>query len=42
MPAFGKTFTNSEIAQLSNYVVFQFGGKHGKATAEMVADQRKN
>jgi mono/diheme cytochrome c family protein len=42
MPSFGAAFTDAEIAQLSNYVIFQFGGKQGKVTADMVAAQRKN
>jgi mono/diheme cytochrome c family protein len=42
MPAFGAALTDAEIAQLSNYVLFQFGGKQGKVTAEMVAAQRNN
>ncbi|MET0321243.1 MAG: cytochrome c [Duganella sp.] len=42
MPSFGAAFTDAEIAQLSNYVLYQFGGKQGKVTAEMVARQRKN
>jgi mono/diheme cytochrome c family protein len=42
MPSFGAAFTDAEIAQLSNYVVYQFGGKQGSVTAEMVARQRKN
>ncbi|MRX07742.1 c-type cytochrome [Pseudoduganella sp. FT25W] len=42
MPAFHAAFTDAEIAQLSNYVLFQFGGKRGNVTAQMVADQRKN
>jgi mono/diheme cytochrome c family protein len=41
MPAFS-TLTDAEIAQLSNYVIFQFGGKQGKVTAEAVAAQRKD
>lgn len=42
MPAFKAAFTDNEIAQLSNYVIFQFGGKQGKVTAKTVAEQRKN
>ncbi len=41
MPSFA-SFTDDEIAQLSNYVIFQFGGKPGKVTPETVAAQRKN
>lgn len=42
MPPFRATFSDTEIAQLSNYVIFQFGGKDGKVTADTVAAQRKN
>jgi mono/diheme cytochrome c family protein len=42
MPAFGAAFTDAEIAQLSNYVLFQFGGKRGTVTPQMVAAQRSN
>jgi mono/diheme cytochrome c family protein len=42
MPPFRATFSDTEIAQLSNYVIFQFGGKGGKVTADTVAAQRKN
>ncbi|MGV7210182.1 c-type cytochrome [Oxalobacteraceae bacterium A2-2] len=42
MPSFKAAFTDDEIAQLSNYVIFQFGGKQGKVTADAVAQQRKN
>jgi mono/diheme cytochrome c family protein len=41
MPSFGAAFTDAEIAQLSNYVLFQFGGKRGNVTAASVAAQRK-
>jgi mono/diheme cytochrome c family protein len=42
MPSFGAAFTDAEIAQLSNYVLYQFGGRPGTVTAAMVAKQRKN
>ncbi len=42
MPSFGAALTDGEIAQLSNYVLYQFGGKQGKVTAAMVAGQRKH
>jgi len=41
MPAFGKAYTDSEIAALANYVVGHFGGKPGTVTARDVADRRK-
>ncbi|QNB07899.1 cytochrome c [Herbaspirillum frisingense] len=40
MPAFAAALTDDEVAQLSNYVIFQFGGKQGTVTADMVARQR--
>ncbi|WP_296948968.1 c-type cytochrome [uncultured Massilia sp.] len=41
MPAFGAALSDAEIAQLSNYVIHQFGGKQGRVTAAMVARQRR-
>ncbi|MFK3740880.1 c-type cytochrome [Massilia sp. TN1-12] len=40
MPAF-RTLSDAEIAQVSNYVIHQFGGRQGAVTAETVAAQRK-
>lgn len=40
MPAF-RTLSDAEIAQVSNYVLYQFGGTQGSVTAETVAAQRK-
>jgi mono/diheme cytochrome c family protein len=40
MPSFKATFSDAEVAQLANYMIFQFGGKQGKVTAETVAAQR--
>lgn len=42
MPSFGAAFTDAEIAQVSNYVLFQFGRKPGGVTPAMVAAQRQN
>lgn len=42
MPSFGAAFTDAEIAQVSNYVLFQFGRKPGGVTPAMVAAQREN
>ncbi|MRX10947.1 c-type cytochrome [Pseudoduganella sp. FT25W] len=42
MPSFGAALSDAEMAQLSNYVIFQFGGKQGKVTPAMVMAQRKN
>lgn len=41
MPSFRAALTDDEVAQLSNYVIYQFGGKQGKVTAEGVAKQRQ-
>lgn len=41
MPSFRASFTDDEIAQLSNYVIYQFGGKQGKVTAADVAKHRQ-
>ena len=40
MPAFAQAYSDAEIASLSNYVLEQFGGKHGRVTATMVAQAR--
>lgn len=40
MPAFG-TLSDAELAQVSNYLIFQFGGRQGKVTAASVAAQRR-
>ena len=41
MPSFAGGLSDAEIAQVSNYVIYQFGGKQGKVTPEMVAQQRR-
>jgi mono/diheme cytochrome c family protein len=41
MPSFGAAFSDAEIAQVSNYVLYQFGGKRGTVTPQMVAAQRR-
>lgn len=41
MPAFGKAYTDAEVAALANYVVGHFGGKAGTVTAKDVAARRK-
>lgn len=40
MPAFAGGLSDADIAQVSNYVIYQFGGKQGKVTPGMVAKQR--
>ena len=42
MPAFGKGFTNTEIAAMSNYLIHRFGGKTGEVTADQVQQSRQN
>jgi hypothetical protein len=32
MPAFGSAYTDTEVAQLTNYVIAHFGNKHGVVT----------
>jgi len=41
MPAFGKSYSDTEVAQLANYVVAHFGDKKGTVTPKDVADRRK-
>jgi mono/diheme cytochrome c family protein len=41
MPAFGSTFTDTEIAALANYVLGHFGDKDGQVTPEAVAQARE-
>lgn len=41
MPAFGGGYTNTEVAQLTNYVIAHFGDKHGVVTPANVAELRK-
>jgi mono/diheme cytochrome c family protein len=40
MPAFGRAYSNTEIAALANYVILEFGGKHGRVTPDDVASLR--
>ena len=40
MPAFGSTYTDTEIAAVANYVTGRFGGAASKLTAKDVADLR--
>lgn len=41
MPAFGSAYSDTEVAQLANYVVAHFGDKKGTVTPRDVADRRK-
>jgi mono/diheme cytochrome c family protein len=41
MPAFADAYSNTEIAELSNYVIGHFGNKPGTVTADDVAQRRK-
>ena len=41
MPAFGDAYSNTEIAELSNYVIGHFGNKQGTVTPDDVATRRK-
>src|SRR5579862_5789819 len=40
MPAFGSTYTDTEIAAVSNYVTSRFGSAASKVTAKDIADLR--
>lgn len=40
MPAFGQSYTDTEVAALANYVVAHFGGKKGTVTPADVAKRR--
>lgn len=41
MPAFGSGYSDTEVAELANYVVAHFGDKKGTVTPKDVADRRK-
>jgi mono/diheme cytochrome c family protein len=41
MPTFGDAYSNTEIAELSNYVIGHFGNKQGTVTSDDVARRRK-
>jgi hypothetical protein len=41
MPAFGNAYTDTEVAQLTNYVIAHFGNKHGVVTPINIAELRK-
>jgi mono/diheme cytochrome c family protein len=40
MPGFGNAYSNTEVAELANYVVEHFGGKRGTVTPDDVARRR--
>lgn len=40
MPGFAATYSDTEIAELANYVVTQFGNKQGKVSPAEVAERR--
>jgi len=40
MPAFGSTYTDTEITAVANYVTVRFGGAASKLTANDVAELR--
>jgi mono/diheme cytochrome c family protein len=40
MPAFGGAYSNTEVAELANYVIAHFGGKQGDVTPDRVAESR--
>jgi mono/diheme cytochrome c family protein len=42
MPEFGSAYSDTEIAQLANYVIAHFGNKQGTVTPDDVAQRRKS
>jgi mono/diheme cytochrome c family protein len=42
MPAFGRGYTDAEIAALSNFVVRHFGDKEGIVNSEMITNRRSS
>jgi len=42
MPAFGGGYTDTEVAELANYVIAHFGAKQGTVTPADVAQRRKS
>ena len=42
MPAFGRGYTDAEIAALSNFVVRHFGAKEGIVNSQMIANRRSS
>jgi hypothetical protein len=42
MPAFGRGYTDAEIAALSNFVVRHFGAKEGIVNFQMIANRRSS
>ena len=42
MPAFGQSYSDTEIAALANYVIAHFGNKQGTITPSDVAQRRKS
>ena len=41
MPAFGKSYSDAEVAAVANYVIGRFGGKTGKVTPAAVRKARQ-
>jgi hypothetical protein len=42
MPAFGRGYTDAEIAALSNFVVRDFGAKEGIVNSQMITNRRSS
>ena len=42
MPAFGRGYTDTEIAALSNFVVQHFGAKEGIVNSQMITNRRSS
>jgi mono/diheme cytochrome c family protein len=42
MPSFGKSFSDAELAAVSNYVIGRFGGQTGRVTPEKLRQDRSH
>ena len=42
MPSFGKSFSDAELAAVSNYVIARFGGQTGRVTPEKLREDRSH
>ena len=42
MPSFGKSFSDAELAAVSNYVIARFGGHTGRVTPEKLREDRSH
>ena len=42
MPSFGKSFSDAELAAVSNYVIGRFGGQTGRVSPKKLREDRSN